>query len=341
MGPVFYLLLNMGITASAIGLTVLLVRAALGRRLPALARYALWGLVLARLLLPFSLPSEASALNPVARFVLPIASWRVGLSDLTMTNSIRLIDGYPSPAATNLTGAANSWFPHAVRFKTNELDAAFNALGTVWLAGALAVAVAAAVLYGLAALRLGRARPVDDGGLLAECAALIGIRRKVGLYLSDAVDSPVAFGILRPRVVVPQAALADRETLRLVLLHELTHIRRGDNLRVLLFLFVCAHWFNPLIWLFFLLSGKDMELACDAAVLRRLDRPQRRQYAEALLALAAGRQPWLSAAFGRSAVRQRILGIVQYRRVTILAAVLSAALLLALAAVLLTNPVAG
>jgi beta-lactamase regulating signal transducer with metallopeptidase domain len=194
----------------------------------------------------------------------------------------------------------------------------------------------------LTARRFGSALPVDDGGLLAECAAIAGVRRKVLLYASDAVSSPVVFGVFRPRIVIPPALTHDREALRFVLLHELAHIRRGDNaLRAVSAALLCVHWFNPLVWLMFLLSGRDMELACDAAVLRRIDQPARKQYALVLAALAENRQPVLAVAFGQSAVRQRILGIVRYKRATVATIILSAAFIAALAVVMLTNPVMG
>ena len=341
MGPVFYLTLNMGIMASAIGLVVLLLRLILRGRLPALARYALWGLVLLRLLLPVSLPSQMSAWNPVGRYVTRIASFPVGPGDMTITNAVGAVENSPEATSTNFLGAVNAYFPGAVRFKTSALRSAFDTLGTVWLAGAAALAAIGIALYALTARRLGRARRINDDGLLAGCAGLARLRRKVALLASDAVESPVAFGVFRPRVAVPSSMACDRDTLRLVLLHELTHIRRLDTLRVLLFLVVCLHWYNPLIWLCFLLSGRDMELACDAAVLRLLGKQERKRYALALADLAAGRQPLLAAAFGRSAVRERVLGVVNFRRVTWAAAVLSALFVAGLAVVLLTNPAVG
>ncbi len=338
MGAAFYFVLNMGITASAIGLVVLLLRLVLGKRLLALARYGLWALVLLRLLLPFALPSELSALNPVTRFVTPIASWPVG--GLTMANAVRQAKSLPA-TMTNFVGAAEPNGPQAIRFKTEAAQSAFDTLGTVWLVGAALTALTAAALYALTARKLRQARPVEACGMLAQCAARVGLKRRVRLLESPDVSSPAAFGMLRPIIVIPPGLLESREALEPVLLHELAHIRRGDTFRPLLFLLVCMHWYNPFLWLLWLISGADMELACDAAVLKRLDRDGRKQYALALAGLAAKPEPLLSAAFGASAVKRRILAVVSYHRVTLFAAVLSAALVLLLAAVLLTNPAVG
>jgi bla regulator protein blaR1 len=136
MGSCFYLVLNMSITTSAIGLVIVLLRLILRGRLPALAQYALWLLVLLRLLLPFSLPSEASILNPLDRYVTRIVSLPVARTDLTMTNSLGLIDHNSPLTITNFISEGHNYFPKMIRFKTNSLEASFNTLGTVWLTGA-------------------------------------------------------------------------------------------------------------------------------------------------------------------------------------------------------------
>lgn len=324
MGGVFYLVLNMSVTASLIGLAVAIIRLGLRGR-AALAAYALWAVVFLRLALPFSVPSEASFYNVISRFVKPVVSVPAGGTNaVTMTNSI---------------GAANAYFP--VHFKTDSLNAAFNAAGAVWLAGTVLAAACAAALYTLTAARLRRALPSMRGGLLRECTETLGVRRAVGLLVSDEISSPVVFGLLRPRVVIPKPLEGDPETLRYALLHELVHIRRRDHIfRIVCAALACLHWFNPLAWLFLSLSGRDMELACDAGVLRLLSTAERKEYALALAGMASGRLPALAAAFGRSAVRGRIIRIAKYRRLTGAAFAILVFLLFLLAAVLLTNPAA-
>lgn len=321
MGGFFYLVLNMGITATLIGLAVVLLRVPLRTR-SALAVYMLWLIVLIRLVLPFSIPSQASFYNLISRFIKPIVSIPAIPPAITMTNSV---------------GAADAYFP--VHFKSAALGAAFNAAGAVWLAGVAIAAVSGGVLYAFTAARLHRALPSARGHLLKDCAELLGVRRAVGLYVSDEIPSPVVFGLFRPRVVIPRSLESAPETLRYALLHELVHIRRGDNaLRAVSLAIACIHWFNPFMWLFFSLASRDMEMACDAGVLGKLSPGERRGYALALAGLASGRLPVFSAAFGKSAVRMRVVGILKYRRLTAAAAAIVASLLFVLAAVLLTNP---
>lgn len=324
MGGVFYIVLNMSITATLIGLLVAAIRLALRRGLPAAAQYALWGLVGLRLILPISVPSKASLLNLVDSYALNMASISAGDSGATMTNMVK---------------TANAYFP--IHFKTNLVEQIFNAAGWAWLAGALLAVAVSITLYAGASARFRRAVPVADGGLLAECAAQARVRRKTGLYASDAVASPVVFGVFRPRIIIPASMAGDTQTLRYALLHEFTHIRRGDNsLRLISAIVLCAHWFNPFAWLFFALAGRDMELACDARVLRSLDRREQKGYALALAALASRRQPVLASAFGQSAVKERVIRITRYRKITLAAGILTFLCLLALAVVLMTNPAA-
>lgn len=316
MASCFYVMLNMGITAAAVGLAVLALRLVLRRALPASVLYALWSLVLLRLLLPVSLPSEASLFNAVGRMVSVPAG-----SEATVTNAIRAVDRY---------------FP--MQFKTPALEGLFHWAGIVWLAGAALGAGGTLTLYIVTARRFGTAVRVQNV-LTAGCAAEMGLKSDIPLLVSGDVSSPVVFGIFKPRVIVPPGFAEDREALRYALLHEYAHIRRADNLwRALAALALCAHWFNPLMWLCFSLSARDMELACDAKVLKRLDGPQRRGYALALASLAERRQPALASAFGSSAVKRRIIGIVQYKKRTLIEIVLSVMLLCALAAALLSNP---
>ncbi len=317
MASCFYIVLNMSLTAAAVSLAVLALRLVLRRVLPASVLYALWALVLLRLLLPVSLPSEASLFNAVGRMV----SVPAGPSEATVTNAIRAVNGY---------------FP--MRFKTPALAGLFHWAGVVWLAGAALGAGGMLTLYILTARRFRTAARMQNA-LTAGCAAEMELKRDIPLLVSGDVSSPVVFGIFKPRVIVPPGFDEDREALRYALLHEYAHIRRGDNLgRVLAALALCAHWFNPLMWLCFTLSARDMELACDAKVLNRLDGPQRRGYALALAGLAERRQPALASAFGSSAVKQRIVGIVYYKKRTLIEILLSAVLLCALAAALLSNP---
>ena len=155
------------------------------------------------------------------------------------------------------------------------------------------------------------------------------------LYLSDRVTSPAVYGIFRPKIVLP--ASTPEADYPMILAHETAHIRRGDNLfRLIAFLSVALHWFNPLSWVFLRYYLSDAEEACDERVLSKLDEEGRRDYARCLLNQAERRAAF-PAAFSGAKLRDRVKRIVSYENLTffsILGCVLLAA---ALTYFLLTN----
>ena len=155
------------------------------------------------------------------------------------------------------------------------------------------------------------------------------------IYLSEKVTSPAVYGVLRPRIILP-TNWADRN-LEWILLHERTHIRRLDNLwRVLAFVVVVLHWFNPVAWIFLKLLLTDLELACDEGVLAQLEEDRRKEYALSLLDGKAGRNVFTSA-FGGAKIRTRIENILSYRKMKWISLIAFVGLALAISYVLLTN----
>ena len=216
----------------------------------------------------------------------------------------------------NMTMAANSYFP--ITYKTNILHDVFATASIVWIIVALAILLLLAVLY------VTTLRELKDSKHLRE-----------NIYLSEKVTSPAVYGIIRPRIVLP-TTWADRD-LDLVLLHEQTHIRRGDNLwRMLAFVVVALHWFNPVAWIFLKLLLTDLELACDEGVLVKIGPDCRKEYALSLLDSKTGTNVFASA-FGGAKIRTRIENILSYRKMKWISLVAFAALALAISYVLLTN----
>ncbi len=159
------------------------------------------------------------------------------------------------------------------------------------------------------------------------------------VFCTDAAATPFVIGFLSPRIYLPKdLPQKDREY---ILLHERIHIRRGDHLtRAAAYLALCLHWFNPLVWLAFFLSGRDMEMACDEAVLRRAGNQIKKEYSTSLLALASGRRitVGIPLAFGEGDPKNRIQNILRYKKpaLGLTAAALAACVLTAV--FLLGNP---
>lgn len=141
------------------------------------------------------------------------------------------------------------------------------------------------------------------------------VRLQDRIYLADHIASPFVAGVFRPKIYLP-SSLSVQER-QYILLHEQAHIRRFDPLfRVLAFIALSLHWFNPLVWAAFYLSGRDMEMACDETVMRQMENDIRREYAQSLLDRTTGKRiaPGIPLAFGETNIKARIRNIMSYRK---------------------------
>lgn len=345
------ILANLTVTGSLVILAVLLLRFfyrkfRIERYLPYWPVYALWAVVLFRLLCPITVPT------PVSLF---------GLLDtpLSETGSLAYIptrlvhETYPTvtlpvPDAVNET-LTNALPSGHYQDTADPMEGELVLLSILWHLGAYGLLVAG-ILTGLVQVirlrwRLREALP--DG--------YTGNHLRVPVYLADRIDSPFVLGLFRPKIYLPSAApdgnpLTETEK-KYILLHELHHIRRGDILwKTVGFLCVCVHWFNPLVWLGFRMAEKDMEITCDQWVVRRLakdDPDAPLAYSGTLLKLASpvrsrGFLPVAPpVAFGESAAGERIRRLVGYRKPLVWG--IAAAVVLAVLSVVLlaTNPVSA
>jgi len=301
-GEVFYWVLNVSILGAAAGIIVLLIRRI--RTLPRFAIYLLWALPLIRLWMPVGLANKYSLLNFISQYATKtIVVWEPapGLPEFTMTNSLQ---------------AATSYFP--VEYKTDLLKNMFNTAGMVWIIVTTAAILCSVLIY------------------ILTKSALKGIVHIEGnIYRSDKVLSPAVYGIIKPKIIL-SADITDAD-MEYILAHERTHIRRCDNLwRVIAVFTVCVHWFNPLAWIFLRCFFTDMELACDAGVLKRLDDDGKKEYSLTLLSVASGKTYYASA-FGGAKTRLRIENILSYKKLTLISGICLAVLFTAIAVTLITN----
>lgn len=293
----FQTVLNMSIAATVIIAAVLLARLLL-RRAPKSFSYALWAVVLFRLLCPVSVSSAVSLL---------------GLLDAPAqenTQYTTVIEYYAPPAAPQLSAPPVSVSaPLAVSEPvtgggTTGGQAVSAGVGTGETAAIVwALGVCAMLIYGTASYIRLRRRLVGN------------IALEDNIRLADGINSPFVLGIFRPKIYLPSdIGEAEREY---IVLHERQHIRRGDHvLKALAFIALSLHWFNPLAWLAFVLAGRDMEMSCDEAVLKRLGEGVRADYSASLLRFASGRRGALSVplAFGESGIKGRIKNLLRWKR---------------------------
>ncbi|MHB1453794.1 MAG: M56 family metallopeptidase [Saccharofermentanales bacterium] len=303
LSETFYWVLNMSIIGTATGLMVLLCRKF--RALPRLAVYLLWLIPLTRLWVPFGISSRFSLLSLLSQFT-------------TKTIPFYESNQLPELVFTNYMMAAQDYNP--VVYKTTMLDLVFRISSLVWVVVFVALLLTMLLLYYFTRAELKNAILLRDN-----------------IYRSATITSPAVYGIFRPRIILP-AGTADEE-LPMILLHEQAHIARRDNLfRTIALLTACLHWFNPLTWIFLKLFFEDMELACDAKILKKMDHEDMKQYASALIGFAGKEDKGLFvSAFGGAKVRVRVQHILSYKSLSRISAVFLVLLLTAIAFALLTN----
>ena len=310
MADVFIKTLNMGMAASWLILAVVVLRVIL-KRAPKRFRLLLWAVVGLRLVLPMSIESDLS-LVPSAQ-TLPEGVMYAAAPELN--TGIAALNDAINPAFT----AAFAPEPAA---SANPLQVLLPAASVIWLAGAAAMLLWALVSW----LRLHRR--------VAEAVRLEG-----NVFESERVASPFVLGLIRPRIYLPFGL--DEGAREQVLTHERAHIARGDHvIKPLGWLILAVYWYNPLVWLAYALFCRDIELACDERVIRRLPVSGRADYSQALLDLSrphhgVGACPL---AFGESAVKGRVKSVLTYKRPAFWLIMLAALLCIGAAVCFLTDP---
>lgn len=324
MTAVFTRILSMSLTAGYCIAAVIVLRFLL-RRKAKIFSYLLWGVVLFRLLCPFSITSTYSLL----RIDPAVVSGKVYFGG---QQEVWQGKGYLSD---EMNGDGGMWeAPTSQRVVKNEETSAAQkvlAVGAwVWIAGVFVL-----VIYSVwTAVRL---RSFLSGAYSVEESA--DGRTEANVFEMDGIAMPFVFGLIRPRIFLP--AHLQPEERRYVLTHERVHIARKDHLvKVIGWGAVCLHWFNPLVWLAFRLMENDMEMSCDETVLRQLGEDVKQEYSRALLSLSCAESGFSASpvAFSEGGLKSRILNILGWKRDRIATAAVLAILLCALAAGLMLNP---
>lgn len=312
-------IVRMSLWGSILAAVILLVKRLLGERLPAVFHYAVWGILLLRLVLPFSISySRSLAVEASAQ---PPFTWE---ASETIEESLRSLPTTPVPSvlADEKTSVKRDLGTVPLQTAPPSSGLAAQLPKTLAFGYLLGCAVyAAVILRVLAHYRkelLPDEKPLALLALFAEERARVHAPEHTRLRVAVS-GSPYASGLLRPRVTIPLALTADfsEDDLRAVFRHELTHIRYGDTLlRALLVVLQGVYWFNPIIWYAFACIRRDGEYACNARVLRGKSAAERRAYGAVLLNVAGLYAPKTSLLYSTFAVRplrRRIEKIIVYR----------------------------
>ncbi len=322
MTKLFSQILNMSMTGSAVILAVLTARLAL-RKAPKIYSYALWSVVLFRLLCPVSLTVPSAPMG----LLQPQVAQSGGISTMTYApvEAFQPDAGQPKIPPASQPGRSQETpgeeAPKAVTeaaFDGSLLDIAAG----IWAAGGAALLLSSLIPYFLLRRRL------RDGICCQE-----------NIWLSSRISMPFVLGLLRPRIYLPASILARERPY--IIAHERHHIRRGDHfLKAAAYGALCLHWFNPLVWLAFCLAGTDMEMSCDEAVIRKLGQQIRADYAQSLLRLASHRRrlTGMPLAFGEGDTKGRVKNMARWKYPKTWVAILSALICAAVLAACAVNP---
>ena len=296
-------LFQMSLGGGVLILFIVVVRALAIHRLPKTTFLILWLIAALRLLLPFSIPLPFNI-----HIGLDVFSDVV--QELPSGNIASTLPG-DSPPSYDIGTAVPS--PATEHISTFEI---------LWLVGVLLLAIYFSISY-FRSMRKFRMSIPDNTPYIQNWLTAHQISRPLAVRSSDLISSPLTYGILHPVILLPKKLdRNDQVALKYVLTHEYVHIRRFDAITKILFAAVlCIHWFNPLVWVMYVLANRDIELSCDAWVIRMMGEKKRSSYALMLIKMEERRNGMsaLCSHFGKNAISERIEAIMKFKKTSILA----------------------
>ncbi len=310
MGKIFLTVLNMSFTASYVILFVILVRLML-KKAPRVISYVLWGVVAFRLIIPSSFESMFSIM-PRNTNAVPIPHDIIYQQNPQINSGIEVLDSFVN----------NSLPAPIIGASVNPLQIYVEIGAYLWVLGIIALLV-----YSLVSILILK-RQLKSALLIEQ-----------NIFEAKNLKTPFVLGLIRPKIYLPDRLNATERNY--ILLHEQTHIRRKDHIiKILAFLTLSIHWFNPLVWIAFMLMSTDMELSCDEKVLKEMNEDIKKPYANSLLSLATGRYIFNGnpLAFGEGNVKGRIKNVLNYKKPRFWVVVIAAIIAVAIGVGLLANP---
>lgn len=309
---IFPQILNMSLTASVIICVVLVCRLLL-KRAPKIYSYILWSVVIFRLLCPVSLSAPVSILGIFDTPVMEQTSESMDDKG-TVTSTVAYIPAdivhteypevtLPIPGVGDMVSeAVNERLPSGEeQLRADPLEFPVTFATYLWMLGIMGMLVGGIVSY----VRL-------RGNMVG------ALHLQDNVYVTDYIPGPLVVGMIMPKIYLPSDL--DEKEHSYIILHEKYHIRRGDPIfKMAAYIALCIHWFNPLVWIFFKLFVKDMEMSCDEAVIQKMGESIRADYSASLLQLATGRRMLFGSplAFGETEPAGRIRNLSGWKKPTI------------------------
>ena len=293
-------LLQMSFTGGILILAVIVIRALAINMLPKKAFNALWWISVVRLMIPFSIPSAFSVYSLMGSHAPGNGSQAIRVLPIGAS-------GQAASMPDSITNAVSTWT-------------------VVWAAGVLVCAVFFSLAYWKCRKEFQTAIPVGND-FTENWLSVHQQGRRISIRQSGRFSAPLTYGVLHPVILMPTSTKWENtDSLAYVLAHEYVHIRRFDSIRKLVLIVVlCVHWFNPLVWVMYILANRDIELSCDEAVVRFFGENTKAAYARALISMEetrSGLTP-LCSSFSKNAIEERITAIMKIKKTTVFSLVLA------------------
>ncbi|RHB48587.1 hypothetical protein DW880_14230 [Blautia obeum] len=304
----------MSFLGTVIILLIVVLRAVLINRLPKKTFLILWWIALIRLLVPFSIKSVTSIYSLLQSIYSDINPVRTA-----QTTTFLPIHGNMPEIANGLS--------EAMVQRTESI----SILSVIWLAGLLLCFGFFAVSYIKCYREFRFSLPVEND-ILEAWKEKHPLKRSLSIRQTETIAAPLSYGVIRPVILMPKnTEWKNIYQLRYVLEHEYVHIRRLDMLtKLIMIAAVCIHWFNPLVWVMYILFNRDLELSCDETVVRRFGMDIKSVYATALISMEekkSGLTP-LCNSFSKNAIEERIRAIMKIKKTSKFAVIISAVLVI-------------
>ncbi len=293
-------LLQMSFAGGILILAVIVIRALAINMLPKKAFNALWWISVVRLMIPFSIPSAFSVYSLMGSHAPGNGSQAIRVLPIGAS-------GQAASMPDSITNAVSTWT-------------------VVWAAGVLVCAVLFSLAYWKCRKEFQTSIPVGND-FTENWLSVHQQGRRISIRQSGRFSAPLTYGVLHPVILMPTSTKWENtDSLEYVLAHEYVHIRRFDSIRKLVLIVVlCVHWFNPLVWVMYILANRDIELSCDEAVVRFFGENTKAAYARALISMEetrSGLTP-LCSSFSKNAIEERITAIMKIKKTTVFSLVLA------------------
>ena len=314
-------LLQMSFSGAVLIIVIAVIRAVIINKLPKKTFLILWGIVLFRLLIPYTVPSVFS----VYTLVSPTTS-----VDVKTISTETYAETLTNEILRSIETTSHEQTGEMAQPSTNKITIVF-VIFTIWLTGMILCAAFFTISYLHWRFEFQTSLPIQNNYVNQWLETHLQ-KRSVSVRQSDKISTPLTYGIFKPVILMPKKTnWENTEQLEYVLLHEYVHICRYDSaIKLISALAVCVHWFNPLVWVMYLFFQRDIELACDESVVHRFGETSKSTYAHMLIDMEARKSGFmpLCNSFSKNAIEERITAIMKMKKTSVIA-VLTAVILIA------------